>query len=665
MAIKQFERSGAIDSGCNASFITLVPKIANPISLNDFRPISLIGSLYKIIAKILAERLKSVISHVISPVQTAFIRGRSILDGPLIVNEVLSWLKKHKKKAFILKVDFEKAFDSLNWSYLDSVLEQMNFGQIWRSWIQGCLKSAMISVLVNGSPTTQFRMERGVRQGDPLAPFLFIIAAEGLHRAIETAKEQNLFSGIQLSNGGPVISHLQYADDAIFCGDWSIQNARNLIRILKCFELATGLKVNLNKSKLFGISTVPAENETIARIINCPVGSFPFLYLGLPIGVPMGRAAFWNPLIEKFRARLSRWKAASLSFGGRLTLCKSVLGGLGTYYFSLYKAPDKVIDELERIRMRFFWGNNENRRKIVWIAWKKVISSKENGGLGIGSLKAQNTALLGKWWWKFWDSSRCLWKDVVKAIHGADGLLGVLSKPRSGCWGAIASLASCLTKNNIHFSQLFELATNESGAQNIIWKLDRSNGYSASSFSKFFDSSVLLCRSTQWEWNKLVPRKVNILAWRVINGKLPTLENLNKVGVRVQSNCRICGFGPENEDHIFTRCPLAKEVWTELQNWWFCLGLIPSNCLDLLNNKKEFIGPGWLAEVNEAVILIFIWVLWTFRNKGIFRGDVKSQLELVTEIQILSHLWINARRTTGVRLNWAEWTTNPVALFSC
>lgn len=386
MAVKQFERSGRIDRGCNASFITLVPKVLDPSTLDNYRPISLIGSLYKIISKILAERLKKVISSVVSRVQTAFIAGRTIFDGPLILNETISWLRKTKSKAFIFKVDFEKAFDCLNWEFLDSTLEQMNFGMIWRSWIRGCLSSASVSVLLNGSPTAEFRMARGLRQGDPLAPFLFILAAEALHQAMETAKEKGVFYGIQLPNRGPCISHLQYADDAVFIGAWSKQNARNLIRILRCYELASGLRVNLCKSKFFGVSCSPVELDTLARGFNCGTGSFPFSYLGLPIGVPMGRTVFWNALIEKFRSRLSKWKAASLSFGGRLTLCKSVLGGLGSYFFSIYRAPEKVLEELERIRMRFFWGADVGKKKMTWIAWKKTLASKEKGGLGIGSL---------------------------------------------------------------------------------------------------------------------------------------------------------------------------------------------------------------------------------------------------------------------------------------
>ena len=137
------------------------------------------GCVSKVISKVLAERLKRVITAVISPEQTAFVSGRSITDGPLIVTEIISWAKYRSKSTFVLKVDFEKAFDNLNWSFLFDILHQIGFGSVWIGWLKGVLTSARVSVLVNGAPTNQFNLEKGVRQGDPLSPFQFIIAIEG------------------------------------------------------------------------------------------------------------------------------------------------------------------------------------------------------------------------------------------------------------------------------------------------------------------------------------------------------------------------------------------------------------------------------------------------------------------------------------------------------
>ena len=153
-----FWETGEISKGCNASFITLIPKVSDPIGLSDYRPISLIGSYYKIIAKMLAERVKLVVGKLVGEVQNAFIKGRYILDGVLIANETVGCIKKNKKKCLMFKVDFEKAYDSLNWKYLLDMLRLMGFGGKWCKWIEECLKSATVSVLVNGSPTKEFQM---------------------------------------------------------------------------------------------------------------------------------------------------------------------------------------------------------------------------------------------------------------------------------------------------------------------------------------------------------------------------------------------------------------------------------------------------------------------------------------------------------------------------
>jgi len=261
--VRHFERTGTFSKGCNSSFITLIPKVTDPLHLGEYRPISLIGSLYKITAKVLAIRLKSVIGSVVDDVQSAYIEGRNILDGPLIMNEIVSWAKRCNKKPFLFKVDFEKAFDSISWSYLESVMEQMNFGSKWRKWIMGCLSSARASVLVNSFATDEFPITRGVRQGDPLSPFLFILAMEGLHLAVKTARSKALITGIKLPNGGPTLSHLFYADDAIFSGTWDRHSIKNLSSILKCFYLASGLKVNFHKSRLFGVGTTDGELQSM------------------------------------------------------------------------------------------------------------------------------------------------------------------------------------------------------------------------------------------------------------------------------------------------------------------------------------------------------------------------------------------------------------------
>ncbi|GJX30763.1 beta-glucosidase BoGH3B-like protein [Tanacetum coccineum] len=244
----EFFSSSIMPKGCNTSFIALIPKISNPLVVSDYRPISLIGAQYKIIAKLLANRLARVIDSVISCEQTAFVKHRQILDGPLMVNEVIKWCNRKRDKLMIFKIDFEKAFDSISWDYVLQIMKFMGFHGSWISWIRGCLNHATSSVLVNGSPTNEFHLSRGLRQGDPLSPFLFIIAMEGLHVAIEDAIAAGLYRGITMHTLS--LSHFFFADDALFVGEWSRENIRNLSIILECFHRVSGLKINFHKSNL-------------------------------------------------------------------------------------------------------------------------------------------------------------------------------------------------------------------------------------------------------------------------------------------------------------------------------------------------------------------------------------------------------------------------------
>ncbi|GKC67468.1 reverse transcriptase domain, reverse transcriptase zinc-binding domain protein [Tanacetum coccineum] len=274
----------------------------------------------------LAERMKRMVGNVVGEAQNAFIKGRFILDGVLIANETMDYLKRKKKKSLLFKVDFEKAYDSINWRFLADIMKKMGFENKWCKWIDSCLRSSSMSILVNGSPSDEFRLERGVRQGDPLSPFLFILAAEGLNAIVNEAVEKGIFRGVAVEENNVFVSHLQYADDTIFFGERNKENAKALMCILKCFEEVSGLRFNYNKSKLYGISVNDEEIADMSRWMGCDIGEFPFTYLGLPIGENMRRVNAWNPVVEKFKKKLGEWKAKTMSFGGRLTLIKSVLG---------------------------------------------------------------------------------------------------------------------------------------------------------------------------------------------------------------------------------------------------------------------------------------------------------------------------------------------------
>ncbi|GJW06935.1 RNA-directed DNA polymerase, eukaryota [Tanacetum coccineum] len=423
-AVRYFFYNNDLPNGCNSSFIALIPKIPDANLVKDFRPISLIGSIYKIIAKILTNRLVGVMGGIVNEVQSAFIADRQILDGPFILNEMLSWCKKRKKQSLIFKVDFEKAYDSVRWDFLDDVLRKFGFGDKWCKWIQCCLHSSRGSIIINGSPTDEFKFGKGLKQGDPLSPFLFILIMETLHLSFQRVVDAGMFHGIKL--GGTLnLSHMFYADDAVFVGEWSDNNIATLVHVLDCFHKVSGLKINMNKSKLMGTHVDHDKVTRAANKLGCQILKAPFLYLGSYVGGNMHRLKSWDDIIGRVRRRLSNWKMKMLSIGGRLTLVKSVLGSMPIFHMSLFKVPSGILRSLESIRSKFFNGIDGSKNKASWVQWSKALASKDNGGLGISSLFALNRGLIFKWVWRFVSQENSLWARVIKAVHGKDGSIGV------------------------------------------------------------------------------------------------------------------------------------------------------------------------------------------------------------------------------------------------
>ncbi|XP_028193184.1 uncharacterized protein LOC114378756 [Glycine soja] len=367
--LDEFHANGVFPRGGNASFLALIPKVLDPHTLNDYRHISLRGCMYKIVAKLLAKRLKVVMPFIINETQYAFIEGRHLLHSALIANEVIDEAKRSNKSCLIFKVDYEKAYDSVSWNFLMYMMRRMGFSPKWIKWIEGCVKSASISVLVNGSPTIEFIPQRGLRQGDPLAPFLFNIAAEGLNGLMRRAVEYNLYKPFLVSANRVPINILQYADDTIFFGEAAKENVEAIKVILRSFELVSGLRINFSKI-YFGVFGVTDQwKQEAANYLHCSLLAFPFVYLGIPIGA--------NP-----------------------------------------RVPQSVVDKLVKIKCTFLWGGGSDQKKISWIRWEKVCLPKERGGLGIKDINTFNMDLLGKWKWHLLQNQGELWAKVLESRYG-------------------------------------------------------------------------------------------------------------------------------------------------------------------------------------------------------------------------------------------------------
>ncbi|XP_021986150.1 uncharacterized protein LOC110882438 [Helianthus annuus] len=333
----------------------------------------------------------------------------------------------------------------------------MAFPPIWCGWIKGILESSRAAVLVNGSPTFEFKCEKGLRQGDPISPFLFLIVMESLSWLLKKAKEIGEFKGINFPDNEVDITHLFYADDTLILGEWSRENIQSTTKILRIFYLFSGLRINLYKSNLFGVGTEDMEVDNMMEILGCKRGGIPFVYLGIQVGAKMTRISNWTSIIEVIKARLVSWKAKTLSIGGRLILIKSVLESLPIYYLSLYKAPKVVIDIIEAIMRRFLWAGSSAERKIPWVAWDIITTPKKKGGLCVTKLQEVNEALLLKWTWRFKKEGNSLWKKIIMGCHGSSRPWAMLpcSASASGCWKQIVKVGEKKLPNGKSLNSYF------------------------------------------------------------------------------------------------------------------------------------------------------------------------------------------------------------------
>jgi hypothetical protein len=381
--------------------IVLIPKCDQPKSMKDLRPISLCNVVYKILAKTLANRLQKVLDKCISDEQSGFVAGRSITDNVLIASEIIHYLKcktRGNKGEAALKIDISKAYDRVDWSYLFGVMEKMGFDTIWIRWMRMCVTNISYHVLVNDERIGPITPGRGLRQGDPLSPYLFIICAEGMTALLKQAESNGSLHGIKVCRRAPSISHLLFADDSFLFFRANENETHMLKGILDIYANASGQLINMQKSEIYFSRNVSHDlKNNLSQILQVTECLGTGKYLGLPSMIGRSKKSIFNYIKDRIWNRISNWSSKMLSQAGKEVLIKSVAQAIPSYCMSVFLLPMSIGDEIEKMLNSFWWGIKEDGSKgIRWMSWDKLTMRKEWGGMGFRNIYGFNLAMLGK-----------------------------------------------------------------------------------------------------------------------------------------------------------------------------------------------------------------------------------------------------------------------------
>ncbi|CAL1391746.1 unnamed protein product [Linum trigynum] len=451
MALAFFE-TGELPPSTTDSTLVLIPKVEVPEKVTHLRPISLNNVSLKAITKAMTSRLKPVMRKLVSPRQSSFIPGRQTADNILVVQEVLhSFRKKRGKKGgLVFKIDLEKAYDRLRWDFLRDTLKEVGLPSSWINCIMYCVEQNRMRILWNGELSEPFSPSRGVRQGDPLSPYLFVLCMERLSHRIDHAVREGLWKPVKLSVNGPPLTHLFFADDLLLFAEAENRQITIIRQCLEDFCFSSGQRVNYSKSIIYVSPNIGRRKATqMSQRAGIPLKAALGKYLGIQAIQERVTKGRYQSLILRIQKRMAPWKARRLSFAARLTLTQSVSVSLPVYNMQTELIPMGVCRSIDKLNRDFIWGDEEEKTKMHLVAWEKMTKSKKQGGVGIRPTRQANLAMLAKSGWRLLHDKESIWTQVMKAKYARHRQDLDMIRPIKGSsfsWASIAKVASLLKK---------------------------------------------------------------------------------------------------------------------------------------------------------------------------------------------------------------------------
>ncbi|XP_042477785.1 uncharacterized protein LOC122059169 [Macadamia integrifolia] len=622
-AVKAFFRTSRMPKGVNNTFLILIPKVDGAETLDKYRPLCMSNFFCKIISKVLAMRLERFLPRLISEEQGAFQKGKLIHDNISVASELANLMYSATRGGGLgLKIDIRKAYDTISWSFLFKVMEKFGFSENWITWLHQLLASTKISVLVNGGPQGFFGVERGLRQGDPISPLLFIMAEEVLSRGLTRLTHQKDIMPICGPKGVVTPGHILFADDIFIFSNASSRYVANLKNFLMKYQEFSGQHISFEKSKLFLGKISPTRKQAIAETLGIPICSFPTRYLGVEIFKGRITKEALLPVLDKVKGRLAGWKGKLLSMAGRVELVRSVISGIPNHNFAIYWWPSALLVTMERWMKNFIWAGEVDTSKPITVKWESVCKPKEEGGLGIRRLRDTNMAMLCKLVWRIKheksaansflrarfvkkDGSfnrgcrpssialgiRKVWKTVEANERWIIGRGDLANFWKDKWWGPRSILEEIQTPDlpplpcnakvcdfirngewslpevRSHSLRQIFLAIKEVKIPSAqfedlcIWQLSPLGSFTTSSA---WEDIRRVAPAVHWNslvWHNNLPPRIATFGWRLAHERLPTDELIRKKGIFLVSRCSLCEQYEESMEHIFLHCPFSRDIW--------------------------------------------------------------------------------------------------------